>query len=86
MIAFDSGGIRDWLAHDQVGFMVPQGDVAALTRALQQAIETPRLMKRLGYYAARHCQRRFSHANYLDRMQSALIRTAASAETQRATG
>lgn len=86
VIAFDSGGIRDWLAHDQVGFMVPQGDVAALTRALQQAIETPRLMKRLGYYAARHCQRRFSHANYLDRMQSALVRTAASAETQRATG
>jgi glycosyltransferase involved in cell wall biosynthesis len=86
VVAFDSGGIRDWLAHGITGLMVPQGDTAALTRALQEAINTPRMMMRLGYYASRHCQRRFSHSNYLDRMQSALARAAASLETQRATG
>jgi glycosyltransferase involved in cell wall biosynthesis len=72
VIAFDSGGIRDWLAHELSGLLVPAGNVPALTHALQQAISTPGLVRRLGRDAARHCARRFSHKGYVDTMQSAL--------------
>jgi len=85
VIAFDSGGIRDWLAHEVSGLLVPQGDVTALTGALQQAISTPRMMKRLGYYASHHCRRHFNHALYLDRMQAALARAAVCEDFLRAT-
>jgi len=76
VVAFDSGGIRDWLAHEVSGLLVPRADVRALRHALQQAISSPRLVQRLGYYAARHCRRRFDHGRYLAAMQRALVRVA----------
>ena len=85
VLAFDSGGIRDWLAHQVSGLLVRRGDVAALTHGLQQALSSPGLVRRLGYEAARHCRRRFSHKGYLDAMQSALQRAARKPELLRAT-
>jgi len=76
VIAFDSGGISDWLAHEVSGLLVPQADVPALTHAMQQAISTPGMVRRLGLEAARHCHRQFDHRVYLDQMQSALVRAA----------
>ena len=76
VVAFDSGGIRDWLAHEVSGLLVRPSDIGALRHALQQAISTPGLVRRLGYHAARHCRRRFDHGSYLDAMQAALARTA----------
>ena len=85
VVAFDSGGIRDWLAHEVSGLLAPGADVAALTRVLQQVISSPGLVRRLGYDAARHCRRRFSHRGYIDAMQSALRRAAGATEPLRAT-
>jgi glycosyltransferase involved in cell wall biosynthesis len=76
VVAFDSGGIRDWLAHEMSGLLVRPADTDALRHALQEAISTPGLIRRLGYEAARHCRRRFDHGKYLDAMQGALTRTA----------
>jgi len=76
VIAFDSGGIRDWLAHEVSGLLVRPDDIEALRYSLQQAVSTPGLVRRLGYYAARHSRRRFDHGSYLDAMQSALARAA----------
>lgn len=76
VVAFDSGGIRDWLAHEVSGLLVRPADIDALRHALQQAICTPGLVRRLGYHAARHCRRRFDHGRYLDAMQRALDRAA----------
>lgn len=72
VVAFDSGGIGDWLAHEVSGLLVRPADVDALRHALQQAISTPGLVRRLGYHAARHCRRHFNHGRYLDAMQDAL--------------
>jgi len=85
VVAFDSGGICDWLAHEVSGLMVPSADVAALAHVLQQVITSPGLVRRLGYNAAHHCRRHFSHRGYIDAMQSALQRAAGGAERRRAT-
>ena len=86
VVAFDSGGIRDWLAHEVSGLLVPGADVAALAHVLQQVVSTPGLVRRLGFNAARHCRRRFSHRAYIDAMQSALQRAAGGSAQLRATG
>ncbi|MFO1406412.1 MAG: glycosyltransferase [Steroidobacteraceae bacterium] len=85
VVAFDSGGIGDWLAHQVSGLLVPRGDVAALARALQQLLSAPRLVRALGDQAARHSRRRYSHRAYLDAMQSALERAVGSEALRRAT-
>jgi glycosyltransferase involved in cell wall biosynthesis len=76
VVAFDSGGIRDWLIHEVSGLLVPPAETDRLRHALQQAISTPGLVRRLGYNAARHCRQRFDHLRYLDAMQGALARAA----------
>jgi glycosyltransferase involved in cell wall biosynthesis len=82
VIAFDSGGISDWLTHEVSGLLVPQANVPALTHALQQAISTPGMVRRLGFEAARHCHQRFDHRVYLGQMQAALARAAERDEGQ----
>jgi glycosyltransferase involved in cell wall biosynthesis len=72
VVAFDSGGIRDWLAHDEAGLLVPALDVSRLAEALQRLVSTPGYARQLGQQAARSCRRRFNHDRYLDAMQSAL--------------
>jgi len=84
VIAFDSGGISDWLTHEVSGLLVPPADVLALTHAIQQAISSPGMMRRLGLEAARHCHRRFEHRAYLDQMQKALVRAAGRDEERQA--
>jgi len=85
VVAFDSGGICDWLAHEVSGLLVPSADVAALAHVLQQVISSPGLVRRLGYNAARHCRGHFSHRGYIDAMQSALRRAAGGSEPLRTT-
>lgn len=82
VIAFDSGGISDWLTHEVSGLLVPQANVPALTHALQQALSTPGMVRRLGFEAARHCHQRFDHRVYLGQMQAALARAAERDEGQ----
>jgi glycosyltransferase involved in cell wall biosynthesis len=72
VVAFDSGGIRDWLAHDEAGLLVPALDVPRLAEALQHLASTPSRARQLGQQAALSCRRRFNHDRYLDEMQSAL--------------
>lgn len=84
VVAFDSGGIRDWLSHEVSGLLVRPADTDALRHALQQAISTPGLVRRLGHHATRHCRRHFGHDRYLDAMQAALARAAGCEEPGRA--
>ncbi|MEX1183434.1 MAG: glycosyltransferase family 4 protein [Gemmatimonadota bacterium] len=47
-VASDSPGLRDSVRHEQTGFLVPHGDVAALATSLQRILHDPALRDRLG--------------------------------------
>jgi glycosyltransferase involved in cell wall biosynthesis len=53
VVAFDSGGIRDWLADGETGFLVPRGDVRALAARIDRLLADDGLVATMGAAAAR---------------------------------
>ena len=48
VVAFDSGGLPDVVAHDRTGVLVPAGNVLALAAALDALLADPARGARLG--------------------------------------
>jgi glycosyltransferase involved in cell wall biosynthesis len=56
-VASDSPGLRDSVIHEQTGYLVPHGDVAALAERLRLLLTSPDLRDRLGGGARRFAER-----------------------------
>lgn len=69
VVAFNSGGISDWLNDGITGLLVPSADIAAMAKAIQQLIDNPGIAEQLGRHAADHVERSFSHDKYLEQMK-----------------
>ena len=65
VIAFDSGGISDWLQDGATGLLVPTADTAAMAAAMQRLLDDPALAQALGAAGADRVDRNFSHQRYL---------------------
>jgi glycosyltransferase involved in cell wall biosynthesis len=48
VIASDSPGLRESVVHGDTGLLVPHGDVAAMTAAMQRIASTPGLVRSMG--------------------------------------
>jgi glycosyltransferase involved in cell wall biosynthesis len=48
VVAADTGGVREAVAHEETGLLHPPGDVAALASALERLIRDPELRARMG--------------------------------------
>jgi glycosyltransferase involved in cell wall biosynthesis len=48
VIAFDVGGVREWLVDGETGFLVPRGDFAGLAERMEQLLRDQHLAKQLG--------------------------------------
>lgn len=48
VVAFDSGGTRDWLAEGETGFVVPRGDVRALVEKVKHLLDSSELATAMG--------------------------------------
>lgn len=56
VVASNSPGIRESVRHGETGYLVPHGDVAAMTAALQRLADDVRLVDRLGTQARRFAE------------------------------
>lgn len=65
VVAYDCGGIREWLAPEQ---LVPRGDLAALGRKVGDLLGDPERAARVGRNARDDYRRRFGEAAYTDRL------------------
>jgi len=72
VVAFDVGGIPDWLDHLQTGILVPEQDVGAFGKALQKILGETRLAARLGQNGLRRVRDHYSFEGYLDRLEGCL--------------
>jgi glycosyltransferase involved in cell wall biosynthesis len=72
VVAFNVGGIADWLKHDHTGLLVPEQDVQAFGHALQRLISSPALAAHLGERAYSYVQQHYNFSHYLDRLESHL--------------
>jgi len=48
VVAFDSGGISEWLVQGQTGYLVPTGDIAALKEKIRVLLRDPELANEMG--------------------------------------
>lgn len=72
VVAFDVGGIPDWLDHLQTGILVPEQDVGAFGKALQKILGKNRFAARLGQNGLRRVRDHYSFERYLDRLEGCL--------------
>ncbi len=72
VVAYDTGGIPDWLDHETTGLLVPAADVSAMTSAIQRLLDNPSLASEMGRAGVCRTRRAFSHQAYLDHIKQAV--------------
>jgi glycosyltransferase involved in cell wall biosynthesis len=60
VIASSLGGPLDTIEHGETGLLVPPGDIAALTSAMQTLVDNPALRERMGITGRLRAERLFS--------------------------
>ncbi len=78
--AFDVGGIREWLRHEETGLLVPPADVDALHASLLRLLNDPNWAFQMGRNGRAVAEARFTASAYLN----ALLPILSSAVTGRA--
>ena len=77
VVAFDSGGIGDWLESEETGILVPSGDIAGLAQALTRIAMDRTLARKLGEAGRRRYDSEFATEHLVDRLETALEEAAA---------
>lgn len=67
VVAFDSGGIAEWLKDGETGFRVPWGDVPALAMRVRQLLEDDELAQTLGRQG-QHRAQQFDRERHVKRL------------------
>jgi glycosyltransferase involved in cell wall biosynthesis len=73
VVAFNVGGIPDWLKHERTGLLVVPGDVAAYATALQRLIVDRELAATLGAAGGCEVKKNFGFETYVDRLLKLLL-------------
>jgi glycosyltransferase involved in cell wall biosynthesis len=72
IVAFDVGGIPDWLEHGKTGFLAPEQDIDTFAQALERILTEKGLAENLGENGLRRVKEHFSFEMYLDKLISYL--------------
>jgi glycosyltransferase involved in cell wall biosynthesis len=65
VVAFDAGGVRDWLFDEVNGFLVPWMDRAAYARALDRLLKDKELARSMGEQGLRIASEKFDFETYI---------------------
>lgn len=75
VVAFDVGGISDWLEHGKTGYLVPWKDTNAMAAAIDKVYQNIELSKQMGKLGREIVLKKFSREGYLHRWESLLLET-----------
>jgi len=76
VVAFDVGGIPEWLEDGRTGYLVPRKDVATLALRLQELIDDPERGRELGRAGSQAVARRFPRGAHIDALEGYLTAAA----------
>ncbi|HEX4342765.1 MAG TPA: glycosyltransferase family 4 protein [Verrucomicrobiae bacterium] len=76
VVAFDVGGVREWLRDGENGFLVPQKDCAKFATRLEQLLQDKSLARRLGEAGQRFAYERFNFNDYLTGLEKMFVKVA----------
>jgi glycosyltransferase involved in cell wall biosynthesis len=86
VVAFNVGGISDWLLHEVTGLLVPEQDITALGRSLQRILTRKGLATKLGQNAYEYAQERYTFDSYIEQLESYLLGKICHRDTEGARG
>ena len=69
VVAFDAGGIKDWLQNDVNGFLVPWMDRAAYAQAIDRLLQDKELARTMGQQGLRIVSENFDFECYIDDLE-----------------
>ncbi len=70
VVAFNVGGIKDWLSHDRTGYLVPPGNIHDMAFRIKSLLQNPEVAVSMGKVGQHEVKRRF----LADRHLQALLR------------
>ena len=65
VVAFDCGGVRDWLQHGKTGFLVPHLDIRQFAYCLDQLIINDGLRRAMGEEAQEYALKNYTAAAHM---------------------
>jgi glycosyltransferase involved in cell wall biosynthesis len=68
VIAYDSGGVSEIVAHQQTGFLAPHGDAAAFVDAIGAFLQEPALLKTMSHAAQQRANTRFAREKQIPKI------------------
>jgi len=77
VVAFNAGGISEWLRDGENGFLAPWMDRAAFAARVDQLLRDKPLARRLGEIGRAQADERFNFSTYVDGLENLFTRTAA---------
>ncbi|HEY9509451.1 MAG TPA: glycosyltransferase family 4 protein [Verrucomicrobiae bacterium] len=82
VVAFDAGGIREWLIDGENGFLVPWMDRAQFANRVEQLLRDKTLARSLGEKGKCIAREKFSFDQYIDGLERMFARVAARPQTE----
>ena len=74
VVAFDAGGIKEWLTHGHNGYLVPWQDCAAFGQRVEELLKNKALARQLGAQGRELMERNFSFSNYVVDLEDLFLR------------
>lgn len=81
VVAFNAGGISEWLLHGENGFLAPWKDRAAFAAHVDTLLRDKPLARRLGEQGRQLAEERFNFSTYIDGLEALFTRRASAAHT-----
>ena len=72
VVAFDVGGVRDWLTHGETGFLVPRGDVQKMAELASLLLENDDLASKMGRKGLERARTLFDREQAVSRLEKIL--------------
>ena len=82
VVAFDAGGIREWLIDGQNGFLVPWMDPARYAARVEQLLRDKVLARQMGERGRQLVAQQYDFQKYIGRLESLFARVIARAQRQ----
>jgi glycosyltransferase involved in cell wall biosynthesis len=72
VVAFDAGGMSDWLKHGENGFLVPLADTRTMAQRIDELLLDPELCRRMGANGFAKAREWHDQEAYFDRVRDLL--------------
>jgi glycosyltransferase involved in cell wall biosynthesis len=82
VVAFDAGGIKEWLWDGQNGFLVPWMDRPGFAQRIEQVLRDKALARKLGEQGRRFGRERFGFEQYITGLEGMFARVISATQTQ----